>query len=61
VTDQFVNGCGEKPNYVRGAFVGLELRRVDPVAGKVGVIIDAKTICKDNVFKAAGLSDVFIL
>lgn len=61
MTDQFVNGCSEKPNYVRGAFEGLELRRVDPIAGKVGVIVDTKTIHEDDILEAVGLSDVFIV
>lgn len=61
MADQFVNGCGEKTDYVRGAFEGLELGGVDPVAGKVGVVVDTKTVRKDDVLEAAGLPDVFVL
>lgn len=61
MANQFVNGCGEKSDYVRGAFEGLELGGVDPVAGKVGIIVDTETVGKDDVLEAAGLSDVFIL
>lgn len=61
MADQFVNGCGEKSDYVRGAFEGLELEGVDPVAGKIGVVVDTKTVRKDDVLEAAGLPNVFVL
>lgn len=61
MADQFVNHCGEKSDYVRGAFEELELGGVDPVARKVGVVVDTKTIRDDNVFEANGLSNIFIL
>jgi len=61
VADQFVNGCGEKSDYVRGTFEELELGGVNPVAGKVGIVVDTKTVRKDDVLEAAGLSDVFVL
>ena len=61
MADQFVNRCSEKSDYVRGAFEELELGGVDPVARKVGVVVDTKTVREDDVFEAKGLSDVFIL
>lgn len=61
MADQFVNRCGEKSDYVRGAFEELELGGVDPVAGKVGVVVDTKTVREDDVLEAKGLSDVFVL
>ena len=58
---QFVNRCGDKSDYVRGAFEGLELGGVDPIAGKVGVVVNAQPVRENDVLEAAGLSDVFIL
>lgn len=61
VADQFMNGCGEKSDYVRSAFGGLELGGVDPVAGKAGVVVDTKAVREDDIFENAGLSDTFVL
>lgn len=61
MVEQFVNRCGEKSDYVRGAFKEFELGGVDSVARKVRIIVDTKTVREDDVFKAKGLSDVFIL
>ena len=51
MADQFVNGCVEKSDYVRSAFEELELGGVDPVAGKVRVVVDTKTVRKDDILK----------
>ena len=61
MADQFVNSCGEKSDYMRGAFEELELGGVDPVARKIGVVVDTKTVCEDDVFETIRLSDVFVL
>lgn len=61
MADQFVNRCGEKSDYVRGAFEEVDLGGVDPVAGKIGVVIDTKTIREDDVLEAISLADVFVL
>jgi hypothetical protein len=62
MADQFVNGCGKKPDNVRGTFERLELGGVDPVAENIEVVVvDASTVRKDDVLKAAGLSNVFVL
>ena len=61
VANQFVNCCGEKPDYMRGVFEELQFGRVDPVAGKVGVVVDIKTVCEDDVLEATGFPDVFVL
>lgn len=56
-----MDGSGEKSHNVRGVFEECELGGVDPVAGEVGVIVDAETVREDNVFEAVGLSDVIVL
>lgn len=56
-----MNGCSEKSDYVRSAFEEFELRGVNPVAGQIGIVIDTKTVRENNVLKAAGFSDVFVL
>lgn len=61
MADQFVNDCGEISNYVRGAFEELVLEAVDSVAGKIGVVVDTKTVRKYDVLEVAGLSNVFVL
>ena len=61
VADQFLNRCGEKSDYVRDAFEELGFGVVDPVAGKVGFIVDIKTVREDDVPEATKLSDVFVL
>lgn len=61
MADQFVDGCRKKSDYVRGAFVELELGGLDPVAGKVGIVVDTKTVRENDVFEAAGFSDVVVL
>ncbi len=61
MADQFVNGCSEKSHYVCGAFEEPVFGGVNPIAGKVGVVVDAETVREDNVFEAAGFSDVFVL
>ena len=58
---KFVNGRGEKSDYVRGAFEEPELGGVNPIAGKVGVIVDAEMVRKDNIFEVASFSNVIVL
>lgn len=61
MADQFMNGSGEESHNVRGVLEKLELGAVNPVAGKVRVVVDAETISEDNVLEAVVLSDVFVL
>lgn len=61
MADQFVNGCGEISDYVCSAFEEPEFGGVNPIAGKVGVVVDAEAVCKDDVLEAAGFSDVIVL
>lgn len=58
---QFMNDSAEISHNVRRLLEQLELGRFNPVAGKVRVIVDAKTIREDNILKAMGLSDVIVL
>jgi hypothetical protein len=61
VANEFANGCGEKANYLRGALEEFRLRRVYPVAWKVGVVIDTETVRKNNVLEATGFADALVL
>lgn len=46
---------------MRGAVEGLGLGGVNPVAGKVGVVVDTKTVHEDDVPEATGLSNLFVV
>lgn len=61
MADQFVNGCGEKSDYMRGAFIESKLGGVDPVAWEVGILVDTKTVRKDDILEAAGLPNMLVL
>jgi len=56
-----MNCCGDKSDYVCSAFEELELGRIHPVAWKVWVVVNTKTVRKDNILEAISLSDVFVL
>ena len=61
MANQFVNGRGNRSNDVSGALEKLKLGRFYPVAGSIRTLIDAETVCKNNVLEATGLSNVIIL
>lgn len=61
VAEQFMDGSGEKSHNMRGVFEERELGGENPVAGEVGIVVDAETVREDNFFEAVGLSDVIVL
>lgn len=56
-----MDGRGEKSDNVRTAFEALQLGGLDPGAREIRVVVDCKTIRKNNVFETVVLPNVVVL
>jgi len=61
MAETLMDGRGEKSDNVRTAFEVLQLGGLDPGAREIGVVVDRKTIRKNNVFETVVLPNVVVL